>query len=315
MRPDIHAMAIFVRAVQTNSFVAAARSLLIDPAVVSRTIKALETDLGVLLFVRSTRAMKLTAEGAQFHRGCVEVLNKLDQVTQQFNGKQGTAHGQLKIGMASGLTRRIMLRAIPDFQNQYPAIEIVLLNIDDLTEIENKGIDILVRPGGIRQHGGARGERQALVVRKLTQSRFVVCASPAYLKRAGVPHEPTDLLRHACVALVSVERDVHNEWKFIKSQVHQKVKFVPKLLVQSNDALREAGLAGCGVIRISAYHAEDELRARSLLPVLPNWECLGSRPIMAIYRKTRPMSPLISLFVRHLESAFKRYNVPATPTG
>jgi DNA-binding transcriptional LysR family regulator len=310
MRPDIHAMAIFVQAVQTNSFVAAARALLVDPTVVSRTIKALETDLGVLLFVRSTRAMKLTPEGALFHRGCVEILNKVDQVTHQFDGKQRTAHGQLKIGMASGLTRRTMLRAIPDFQNEYPAIEIVLLNIDDIAEIENKGIDLLVRPGGIRLHGGARGERQAVVARKLAQSRFVVCASPAYLKRAGIPHEPADLPRLACVALVSVERDVHTEWKFVKSQLHQKVKFVPKLFVQSGDALREAGLAGCGVIRIAAYHVEDELRARSLLPVLPNWECVGSRPIMAIYRKTRPMSPLISLFVGHLERAFKRYNIP-----
>jgi DNA-binding transcriptional LysR family regulator len=315
MRPDIQAMGIFVRAVETNSFVGAARSLLIDPAAVSRSIKALETDLDVLLFVRSTRAMKLTAEGAQFYRGCVEILKKLDQVTQQFHGEQGMARGQLKIGMASGLTRRIMLRAIPEFQKQYSAIEIVLLNIDDLAEIENKGIDILVRPGGIRQHGGPRAERQGLVVRKLAQSRFVVCASPEYLKRAGVPRVPADLLRHACVALVSVERDVHNEWKFVKSQVHQKVRFVPKLLVQSNDAMREAGLAGCGIVRISAYHAEDELCARTLLPVLPNWECLGSRPIVAIYRKTRPMPPQISLFVRHLEHAFKRYNLPAPSTG
>jgi DNA-binding transcriptional LysR family regulator len=68
------------------------------------------------------------------------------------------------------------------------------------------------------------------------------------------------------------------------------------------------------VIRISAYHAEDELRARSLLPVLPNWDCLGSRPIIAIYRTTRPMPPPIILFVRYLERAFKRYNVSATST-
>jgi DNA-binding transcriptional LysR family regulator len=312
MRPNIQAMDIFVRTVETNSFIGAARSLLIDPAAVSRTIKALETDLDVLLFVRSTRAMKLTAEGAQFYRGCVEILNKLDQVTQQFQGEQRMARAQLKVGMASGLTRRIMLRAIPGFQTHYPAIEIVLLNIDDVAEIENKGIDILVRPGGIRQHGGPRAERQGLVARKLAQSRFVVCASPEYLKRAGVPRVPGDLLRHACVALVSVERDVHNEWQFVRSRVREKVKLAPKLLVQSNDAVREAGLAGCGVIRISAYHAEDELRARTLVPVLPTWECLGSRPIVAIYRKTRPMPPQISLFVRHLEHAFKRYNIAVT---
>jgi DNA-binding transcriptional LysR family regulator len=78
MRANITEMNIFVRAVETNSFVGAARSLLIDPAVVTRAIKALEQDLGVLLFVRSTRSLRLTPEGMRFHRDCVQLLKKFD---------------------------------------------------------------------------------------------------------------------------------------------------------------------------------------------------------------------------------------------
>jgi LysR family transcriptional regulator, regulator for bpeEF and oprC len=313
MPATIQAMKIFVLAVETNSFTAAARSLLIDPASVSKAIKVLEAELGVLLFTRSTRSLKLTTEGARFFRDCVQVLSKYDEATQQFRADGGIPHGRLKVGIAPALTRRVLLRAIPAFQQQYPRIEIILLNVDDHIEIGEKDVDVVIRPRSLRKHGGERPESQGLVVRKLAQSRFVACASPEYLDRAGAPGAPDDLLRHQCVALVTMERDIQDEWKFVKSQVRQNVQIIPKLLVQGADAIREAGIAGCGIIRLSAYNVEDELRARSLVPVLPDWECSGAAPLVAIYRKTRPMSPQISAFAQYLMQAFQRYNVTSKP--
>jgi len=306
------AMNIFVRAVETNSFVGAARSLLIDPAAVSRAIKALETDLGVLLFARSTRTLKLTAEGTRFHRDCVQILKKLEQATQQFRANRAMPHGRLKVGMGLGMSRRLLLNTIPLFQKQYPDIEIILLSIDEVAQIEDKGVDVLLRPRILRQRGGQHPEPQGLVVRKLVQARSVVCASPEYVDRAGAPRVPVDLLRHACIAQVTMERDVQDEWPFVKSQVRQKVKFVPKLLLQGADAHREAGVAGCGIIRISAWNIEDELRSRKLVHVLPDWECTGATPLVAIYRKTRPMPPQLSAFVGYLSEAFRHHNLPAT---
>lgn len=313
MHMTIHAMTIFVRAVEKNSFAGAARSLLVDPAAVSRAINALETELGVRLFTRSTRAMKLTADGARFHRDCVQILQNLDEATQRFRVDRTMPHGRLTVGMTSGLTRRMMLRAMPAFQQQYPQIEVVLLSVDDLVQIGDKGVDVLVRPRGLRQRGGQHPESQGLVVRRLAQSRFVACASPAYLDRAGAPGAPSDLLRHECVALVSVERDILDEWQFVKSQVRQKVRLAPKLLVQGNDALREAGVSGCGIVRLSAFHVEDELRSRTLVPVLPDWECIGSPTLVAVYRKTRPMPAQVSVFVRYLTDAFRHYNQAVAP--
>jgi len=77
-------------------------------------------------------------------------------------------------------------------------------------------------------------------------------------------------LRHTCIAHVTLERDLQDEWPFVKSQVRQKVKFVSKLLLQGVDALREAGVAGCGIIRLSAWNIEDDLRSRKLVRVLPD---------------------------------------------
>src|SRR5262249_2796167 len=166
MHPTFHAMNIFKRAVDTNRFVGAARSLLIDPAVVSRAIKGLETDLGVSLFVRSTRALKLTAEGALFYRDCVHILRKHAAARQRFRVHDAMLHGRLKVGMGSGLSRRMLLRAMPAFQRQYPEIEIVLLGVDDIEDV-----DVLLRGRYVRQRGSLHSEPQGLVVRKLTQSR------------------------------------------------------------------------------------------------------------------------------------------------
>src|SRR5712671_337643 len=156
MRPTLHPMKIFVRAVEANSFMAAARSLLIDPAIVSRTIKALESELGAILFKRSTRSLKLTPEGVRFYRDCVQLLKKFEETTQQFRIDGAIVHGRLKVGVAPAMPRRALLQAILPFPQQYPKIELVLLSIDDVAEVENKSIDVLVRGRALRQRGALR---------------------------------------------------------------------------------------------------------------------------------------------------------------
>jgi DNA-binding transcriptional LysR family regulator len=311
VRISIRVIEIFVRVVESGSFVAAARSLLIDPAAVSRAVKSLEEDLGILLFTRSTRALKLTAEGKRFYRDGAQMLRNFEETVRRFRADTAVQR-QLKVGIAPALGRRMMLRAIPSFQDRYPQIRLILLNINDPAEIGDEGIDVLIRPRSTRQRGAAHKQPQGLVVRKLMQSPIMVCASPDYLKRRSVPCEPADLTRHACLALLTLERDVQDEWQFAKSAAREKIKFTPTLTAYGEE-LREAALAGCGIVRLLACHVEDEIRSGALLPVLPDWECLGGLPIVAIYRKTRPALSPVNAFVGHLAQTFQRYNdyVPA----
>ena len=302
-------MNIFVRAVEANSFAAAAQSLLIDPTAVSRAIKGLEIDLGVLLFVRSTRTLRLTTEGARFYRDCVKVLKNFDEATSRVRAGKMIPRGRLTVGMAPGLAQRLLLRAMPEFQQRYPEIEIVLPIVSDIDQIGDTGIDVIVRGHLSRKRGTQRQAPQSLVTRKLVQSRNVVCASPEYLERAGVPRTPTDLLSHACVVILTLAGDVRNEWQFVRSQVRQKVKVVPRLLVQGTEPVREAAVAGCGIIRLTADIIEDELQSGALVPILTDWECSGAGPLVAVYRKTRPMLPQVSVFIQHLTDAFQRHNV------
>jgi LysR family transcriptional regulator for bpeEF and oprC len=307
MQPSLQAMNVFVRAVEHNSFAGAARSLLVDPTAVSRTIAALEKDLGVLLFARSTRSLKLTAEGVRFHRDCVQILQRFAQATQRFRGDRAAPEGPLTVGMAPGVRRRVLLRAMPGFQRQYPGIELVLVGVDDRTALGDKSVDVLLRVSGVRQHGRIRTEPQGLVVRKLFQSRYVVCAAPAYLERAGTPRAPADLQGHACVAHVSLDYDVVTEWRFVRGDQRYAFRFTPRLRVQGVDAVAEAGIAGSGLVRMLAANVTEELRARTLVRVLPDWEVAGTPPMVAIYRKTRPVVPQIDAFVRYLSGALRSY--------
>jgi len=100
---------------------------------------------------------------------------------------------------------------------------------------------------------------------------------------------------------------VQDEWHFATSGTRQKIKFAPTLTAHG-DELREAALAGCGIVRLLACHVEDEIRSGALVPVLPDWECLGGLPIVAIYRKTRPALSPVNAFVGHLAQAFRRYD-------
>ena len=308
MHLTIHAMNIFVRAVEANSFIGTARSLLIDPTAVSRAIKALEVELGVLLFARSTRTLKLTTDGTLFYRDSVEILGKVARAKSQFRVDKVTPHGRLKIGLAPGVSRRLLLRAIPSFQQQYPKIDVVLLSVDETNEVGDKGVDVLIRGRSLRQRGGQHPEPQGLVVRKLVQPRYIICASPEYLDRAGTPRAPIELLQHTCIAHVTLERDIHDEWLFTRSHVRQKIRFSPKLMIQGIDGLREASVAGCGIVRMVSWNVEEEIRSYRLVRLLSDWECTGTPSTVAVYRKTRPMLPQVSVIVRHLAEAFQRYN-------
>jgi LysR family transcriptional regulator, regulator for bpeEF and oprC len=200
-----------------------------------------------------------------------------------------------------------VLRAISSFQTLHPEVRLILISVNDPAQVRDEGIDVFVRPRSLRQRGGEHKQQQGLIVRKLFFSPMVAAASPAYLKRAGVPRVPTDLAPHSCTALLTLERDVQDEWQFVKSNKREKIKFTPTLTADG-EALREAALAGCGVIRVCAWEIDDQLRSGALVQLLPDWECLGGLPIVAIYRSTRSTQPRIHALLKHLSKEFRPYD-------
>jgi DNA-binding transcriptional LysR family regulator len=303
MRTSIRLIEIFVRVVESGSFLGAARSLFIDPAAVSRAIKSLEENLVTLLLARSTRALKLTSEGRRFYRDGARMLRTFEETIHKFQADTAL-HGQLKVGMGPALSRRMLLRAIPSFQERFPEVRLILVGINDPAEIGDQAIDVLIRPRSTRQRGSEHRPQQGIVVRKLLESPVLICASPDYLRRAGTPRAPAELATHTCLALLTMERDVQDEWQFAKGDRRERIKFAPSITAYGEE-LREAALASCGIVRLLECHVDDEVRSGALVKLLPDWECLGGLPIVAIYRKQRPTLSRVNAFVRHLAEAFR----------
>jgi DNA-binding transcriptional LysR family regulator len=184
---------------------------------------------------------------------------------------------------------------------------LILISVNDPAQVGDEGIDVFVRPRSLRQRGGEHKQQQGTILRKLFYSPMVTAASPAYLKRKGVPRLPADFAAHDCTALLTLERDVQDEWQFVKRNKSEKIKFAPKLIADG-EALREAALAGCGVIRVLAWEIDDQLRSGALSQLLPDWECLGGLPIVAIYRKMRPTQSRINALLQHLTKEFRAHD-------
>jgi DNA-binding transcriptional LysR family regulator len=200
-----------------------------------------------------------------------------------------------------------MLRAISSFQTLHPDICLVLISVNEPAQVRDEGIDVFIRPRSLRQRGGEHKQHQGQVVRRLFYSPMVIAASPAYLKRAGTPRMPSDLASHSCTALLTLERDVQDEWQFVKQDKRERIKVSPRLIADG-EALREAALAGCGVIRVLAWEIADQLRSGALSHLLPDWECLGGLPVVAIYRKTPPTQPRISALLQHLAKELRSHD-------
>jgi DNA-binding transcriptional LysR family regulator len=110
-----------------------------------------------------------------------------------------------------------------------------------------------------------------------------------------------------CYNLNHLERDVQDEWQFVHQKIREKFKFTPTLIADG-EALREAALAGCGVIRVLAWEIADQLQSGTLVRLLPDWECLGGLPIVAIYRKTRATQLRMNALLQHLTNEFQPYD-------
>jgi DNA-binding transcriptional LysR family regulator len=250
--------------------------------------------------------LKVTTEGARLYRDGTQLLKTFDDTIGRF--RVDTAlNGQLKIGMGPALSRPIMLRAMSSFHTLHPNVRVILISVNDPAQVADEGIDVLIRPRSLRQRGGEHKQQQGTVLRRLFYSPMVTAASPAYLKRKGVPRLPADFAGHDCTALLTLERDVQDEWQFVKRNKSERFKFTPKLIADG-EALREAALAGCGVIRVCAWEIDDQLRSGGLSQLLPDWECLGGLPIVAIYRKMRATQSRINTLVQHLTTEFSLYD-------
>jgi DNA-binding transcriptional LysR family regulator len=252
----------FVTVAARRSFVGAAGALRRSPQSITRAVATLEQRLGVRLLNRTTRSVSLTGEGERYLERGRRVLADLDALESAPDARAPLA-GRLSITAPVLFGQLHVAPVVRAFLEQHPGADARLLLVDRVVSLAEEGIDLAVRIGVLPD--------SALRARLLGHVRWVVCASPAYLARAGVPRTPEALARHTCVSF-EAGSPLADNWSFPRpGRREQRVVLHPRLIVNSAQAGIDAAIAGLGLVRVLSYQVDRPLADKTLRLVLESF--------------------------------------------
>ena len=283
---------LFCLAAESESFTIAAAAAGVNPAAVSRSVARLEARLGVRLFVRTTRQIRLTDAGRRYFEECRQALSQLAEAEREAMGQQVTPAGVLRISMPTPYGHHRVLPLLATFRARYPQVKIE-------THLSNRNIDFAEEGFDLAIRGRAPRDSN-LIARKLEDAELVVIASPAYLRRAGRLETPDDLAHHDCIQFELPSNGRHVPWTF--KQGHETVEVMTSgAYATSGDALAGVTLArhGAGLFQTYRFLVEEDLAAGTLQAMLPAFGGC-TRPFMLLYPHNRHLSTRVRSFVEFL---------------
>lgn len=257
---SILSLRCFAAVVETQNFSAAARQLRVAPSSVTKGIQLLERAVGVALFHRTTRRMTVTEAGARFYEQCVSILTQLDSATAAMAAEKALG-GNLRITVPPSFASAILGPHLPDFLKLHPAMSIDVIVTSDTPDLIAGRIDVAV----VVQDEPSTKLTHLL----LATCPRVLCASPDYLERHGMPREPADLVRHHCMS--SRFSDLAETWHFHRDDRQESMRVSSTLLSSSGELLRHACINGGGIANLYSFHVRDDLESGRLVRVLPDY--------------------------------------------
>lgn len=256
---------LFVATADLAGIAAAARKLDLSPSLATRRIAELERTLKVRLFERTTRRVKLTAPGEIALRWARQTVESYEKVADDLSSLAERPSGTIRLAVNLFTATQYLPGLLPRFCQRYPEIRLSITTTDSAIRLVEGGFDLAI-------HSGSMPE-SAVVGMRLREFRRVLCASPEYLARHGVPSTPEDLLRHQCI--VNSTKEPLN-WVFrrgkqmITQSIHSYIDADTYILLV---ALARAGL---GIARLGTDVIRDELEKRRLIEVMPEYKCVYS---------------------------------------
>jgi LysR family transcriptional regulator for bpeEF and oprC len=283
----LRALTFFSRVVETGSFAAAAQTLDVVPSALSKTITALERDLGFTLFNRSTRKLALTAEGDAYYTRCRQALLELEDAEAMARGGGAQPQGTLRIGMHPAL-RAVVLSEIGRLLESNPRIKVETSITNAPTALLDRGLDVVLCIGPLAD--------STLVARRLGWARFVLCASPDYLRRWGEPKRPRDLAQHRAIIFARPDEEPNTRWEFTRGKEREVVAVRVGMVVRDGVGLVDAGIGGGGVLRPYECAARRHVAAGSLKVLMPEWSG-AKHPVSAVFPKSGHVPAKVRAFL------------------
>ncbi len=307
MLDDLGSLRLFERIVALGSLSAAARDTGLSLAVVSKRLAQLERGLDVRLLNRTTRRLSLTDEGALLHTHAQRVLDEVAQAESALSGHSGKVTGTLRMSAPNSFGRRWLVPALAAFAGQHPELDVQLSLSDEVVDLVGGGFDLAVRYGVLAD--------SRLVARELAPNRRVLCASPAYLSRRGVPRSLDELPQHDCILIGHLPMA---EWRFGSGSGETSVRVHGHCVCDDGEAVQALALAGAGIALKSIWDVGDDLESGRLVQVLPR-QAIAAAPLHAVYPSGRYLAPRVRLFVellaRRLQAAWRWDPAPPAQAG
>ena len=289
-------VAVFVRVVERGSFTLAADELEVSRAVVSKYVSRLEERLGARLLHRTTRRLSLTEAGAalfEASRGALERIEEAESAVTQF---QSEPRGRLRISAPMSFGILHLGPAMADFARAFPRVSLDVRLDDRYVNLVEEGVDVAIRIGTLTD--------SSLVARKITATKAVACASPAYLYKHGEPETPEDLATHDC--LLYSYLSTANVWRFTAPDGREiPVAVSGSFRINNGIVLAEAAAAGHGILMAPSFYVAPLLRDGRLKRILANYR-LRELGIHAVWPQRDHVPPKVRAFVDFLAQRFGR---------
>ena len=294
---DISAqMLIFATVVEQGSISAAARSMGQTPSAVSKQIALLEDHVHHRLLNRSRTGVSPTQEGQAFYEKCNAMAEKFKEAEALILNLDGIPRGKLKIASTVAFGKSKLIPALPKFMEENPEVQVSLDLTDREVELQSEGFDAAICFAEQRKNPD-------ILIRRIMQSRRVLCASPAYLERCGTPKDFAELAQHNCLRLAG--KSERNSWITIEPGNEQGFEAQGNFEGNSTDVIFRAAIAGYGIARLPCYMTDLKFQSGELVQVMPEYSP-PSTDIVVMFADRRNLAPKTRAFVDFLVNQFGR---------
>lgn len=287
-------MLVFIRAVEDGGFSAAGRNLALTPSAVSKLVARIEERLGVMLFQRSRRNPVLTPEGETYYAAALRTVEAMEEAESGVQSG-GRLEDTLRVRTMPTFGTAQLARHIQEFHQKFPKLHLeIQLNLAPGNLLEG-GMDVAIHVGRLPD--------SSLVAHRFTSTRWIICASPEYLRAHGEPRAPNDLARHACLNFIPSMPA--SQWLVnAAGNPSKRIKVHGEVLTNQGQMLLELARAGAGIVRLAEFHVVEDLLSDRLMEVFPEHQCLEDDPIFAVYAGKRHLSQRTRAFLEFLDTTF-----------
>ena len=292
---QIDELEAFFAVVEAGNFSAAGRKLSLSPSAVSKLMSRLENRLSVRLFHRTPKALTLTDAGTALQREGQYIFEALANAENAVKQCSSNVSGLLRIHSLFTFAKYQLAPIMGEFLERFPLLRLEFYLSNDPVDFIEQHIDVAIHSGSLPD--------SSLIARRLISSSWIICGSPDYLEKRGIPQTPADLANHNCLNFT--HRTHWNNWPLSDHDQVTTIAAKGNIGANQGDMLLELARHGVGLVRLAQFHVGDDLRQNRLVPLLEKYQSRIQEPLFVVYQSRKYMSPKVQVLLRFLDEKFQ----------